>query len=369
MIDQGKIEDYLRLRSYYDNSERLLEGADKFRVKDLNKVSGGVTNNLYSFLLTFSKQGTEHKLELVLKTYPETTSIWFKTYRPNEDVRKYVREFDTMRRLERTGFPVPHVYLCECDPFFMGHPFVIMDREKTVSENSSDLIRFASTLARLHSLTVDKLGIKSLKIPKDEAAFAKEWPFRFRHVLNETRHYRNLKKDFDYAIQWLEAESENNSCPRYCLVHGEYHPGHTILTSENVLKVIDWEGAAIGDPAFDVGYAYHMVKLVFDKRVPNSGDEAAERFISEYLKNFQGDIQPRLKFYKVVGILGVTIAVSSLMSRPLEVYRRFGREALARALAYPFLHSNHFTRRWLDSDFIVSYLDYCEDFIKNTLKQ
>jgi thiamine kinase-like enzyme len=369
MMDSRKIEDYLSLKSHYDNSSLRLEGADKVRVLDLKKVSGGVTNNLYSFSLKFSKQGIEHQLELILKIYPETTSLWFKTYRPNEDVRKYVREFEAMSSLERFNFPIPHVYLCECDPFFLGYPFVIMQQEKIMQESDSNLDRFAATLARLHNLKVDELCIKPLTFPKDDSAFAKEWPFRFKHVISETRHYRSLKKDFEYAIHWLEANSVNNKCSKYCLIHGEYHPGHTIITSDNILKVIDWEGVAIGDPAFDVGYAYHMVKLMCNSKNSDSGENAAQRFISEYTKKFDGEVESRLEYYKVVGILGATIAVSSLMSNPLEVYRRFGVGPLARSLTYPVFRLNSLTREWLEKDFVISYLRYCQDFIKNNLKQ
>ena len=368
MMDSRKIEDYLSLKSHYDNSSLQLGGADKIRVLNLKTVSGGVTNNLYSFLLKFSKQGIEHQHELILKIYPETTSLWFKTYRPNEDVRKYVREFEAMSSLECHNFPVPPVYLCECDPFFLGYPFVIMQQEKIIQESDNNLGRFAATLARLHNLKVDELGIKSLGFPKDDSAFAREWPFRFKHVIGETRHYRSLKKDFEYVIRWLEADSENNRCPKYCLVHGEYHPGHTIMTSNNILKVIDWEGVAIGDPAFDVGYTYHMVKLMSNTKKPGSGQEVAERFLTEYAKSFDGDIKPRIEYYKVVGILGVTIAVRLLISNPVEAYKRFGRKALARSLAFPFVRFHLVNRKWMNSDFLVSYLQYFQEFVETTKK-
>jgi aminoglycoside phosphotransferase (APT) family kinase protein len=369
IIDTSRIEDYLTLKSHYDDSSKLVGGANKIRVLGLKNVSGGVTNNLYSFALKFSRQGIEHQLALILKIYPEATSLWFKTYRPNEDVRKYVREFEAMRSLERFNFPVPHVYLCECDSFFLGYPFVIMQQEKIMQESEDNLARFAATLARLHNLKANELGIRSMAFPKDDSAFAKEWPFRFKHVLAETRHYRSLKKDFEFAIRWLEENSANNRCPQYCLVHGEYHPGHTIVTDDNVLKVIDWEGAAIGDPTFDVGYAYHVVKLMSECKKSGSGEEDAERLISEYAKNFDGDINPRLEYYKVVGILGVTIAVSSMMSNPIVAYKRFGHKALARSLAFPFLRFHLVDRKWMNADFLVSYLQYFQDFVNTTLKR
>ena len=125
----------------------------------------------------------------------------------------------------------------------------------------------------------------------------------------------------------------------------------------------------IGDPAFDVGYAYHVVKLMYNEKNPNSGENAAERFVSEYTKNFQGDVHRRLEFYKVVGILGVAIEVSSWISNPIEAYRRFGQQALARALAFPFLRSHFLAEKWLNADFLVHYLQYCQDFIETTLKR
>jgi hypothetical protein len=369
MLDSRRLEDYLRLKSSYGDLSLIPKGANNVRVSNIKKLSGGVNNIVNSFLLTFMKEGFEQRFDLVLKAYTENVGLWFDIHRPDEDIRPYVREFQALKSLERVGFPVPPTYLCECDSFFLGHPFVIMRKEKVIQESINNLDCFAATLARLHNLKVDKLRIKSLKFPKDDSAFAMQRSICLKHFLNETKHYRSLEKDFNYAINWLESNVMDNKCPKYCLIHGEYHPGHTLMTSDERLEVIDWEGVALGDPAFDVGYAYHMVKLMNNVKNPNSGERAAEHFVSEYTKNFQGDIHRRLEFYKVVGILGVTIEVSSWISNPLEAYRRFGHKALARALAFPFLRSNFLVKKWLNSDFLVSYLQYCQDFIETTLER
>lgn len=214
---------------------------------------------------------------------------------------------------------------------------------------------------------MNQLGVKSLGFPNNNSAFAKEWPIRLRQLMNETKHYRSLKKDFNHAISWLELNAADNACPKYCLIHGEYHPGHTLITPDSQMKVIDWEGVEIGDPAFDVGYAYHMVKLMCNLKNADSGERAAEQFISEYEKNFQGDVRERLEFYKVVGVLGVAIEVSSWVSNPSIAYKRFGRKALPIVFAYPFRCFNFVSKKWLNSDFLLSYLEYSQDFIENTL--
>jgi aminoglycoside phosphotransferase (APT) family kinase protein len=369
ILDKKKLEAYLRFTSLYGDFSLLPEGASNIKVSNIRKLSGGITNKTYFFLLTFTEKGFEQSFGLVLKAYSENVGLWSKIDHPEEDIRSYVREFQALRGLEQVGFPVPHVYLIECDSFFLGYPFIIMHNENVVQGNINKLDDFAATLARLHNLKVEELGIKSLKFPKNDLAFARDYSICLKRFLNETKHYRSLMKDFNYAINWIESNLTDNKCPHYCLIHGEYHPGHTLTTIDNKLEVIDWEGVKIGDPAFDVGYTYHMVKLMNDVENPNSGERAAEHFVSEYSKNFHGDIRHRLKFYQVLGILGVTIAVSSWVSNPLEAYRRFGYKAFARALAFPYLRSSRIGKKWLNTDFLVSYLQYFHDFLKATLKE
>jgi hypothetical protein len=125
----------------------------------------------------------------------------------------------------------------------------------------------------------------------------------------------------------------------------------------------------IGDPTFDVGYAYHMVKLMCKDKNSEIGEEAAENFLSEYAKNFQGDVHQRLEFYKIITLLGVAEVVSSLISNPLDAYRHFGNRALARSLAFPFLRSHFLAKKWLNADFLVHYLQYSQEFIETTLRR
>lgn len=368
MLNTEKLEYYLRLQANYGNSSIIPKDASDIRVLNIKKLSGGMTNNVYSFLLKFTS-GESHSLNLVLKGYSEKVGLWFKISYPGEELRKHIREYDTLQALQTIGFPASKVFLCESDSFFLGYPFLIMGQETVIQESVNDLDSFAATLATIHNLEVEKLGIKSLRFPEDRSEFVGLRLRCLKQFINETRHYGFLKKNFDYAINWLESNAKDNACPKYCLIHGEYHPGHTLVTNKNYLTVIDWESVTIGDPAFDVGYAYHMVKLMCNEKNSHSGEMAAKHFVSEYSKNFQGDVNPRLEFYKVVGILGVAIVVSSWMSNPLEVYRLFGRKALSRAIAFPFFRSSFFVKRWMNADFLVSCLQYSQDFIETTLRK
>ena len=107
-----------------------------------------------------------------------------------------------------------------------------------------------------------------------------------------------------------------------------------------------------------------MIKLMNNDTHPNDGERLAERFISEYSHNFHGDIYQNLEFYKIVGLLGVAIVVSSYVSCPAEAYKRFGNKALVQSLVFPVPHANYLFKRWLSNDFLVNFLSYSLNYIE-----
>jgi hypothetical protein len=141
--------------------------------------------------------------------------------------------------------------------------------------------------------------------------------------------------------------------------------------------VLDWDSIEIGDPAYDVGYAYHFVKFFSDPKNPNSAEKIAERFISEYNRNFLGDISERLEFYKMVGILGTSIYCSSGLSNPMYAYKNHRRKVLPTfpflgslfiLLGFPFIR-RPFVARQLAAEGDLLWLKYFECFLEETLKR
>jgi aminoglycoside phosphotransferase (APT) family kinase protein len=353
--------------------------ATTIRVLDVLKIGGGFWNNVFSISLTYVVGGTLKKRELVLKTYLENIDPVLKAYIHDQDLRKCVREFQLLRRLWVIGFPVPEVFLCECDSRFLGYPFIIMQKEEVVQKSINEIVDcFASTLANLHNLSVGDLGISVLRPPKNEYAFAKRWPIHFAQYLNlETKHDKKLKKDFNLAIKWLNSNASNNPCQQYCLAHGDYHPGNVCVTKNSKMIVLDWDSIEIGDPAYDVGYAYHFVRFFSDPKNPTLAERTAERFVSEYKRNFRGDISRTLEFYKLVGILGTSIYYSSGLSNPIYAFKYHRRKVLSTIpflsgpvilLGFPFIRLP-FVARQLQAEGDLFWLRYFEDFLKETLKR
>lgn len=375
----SKLEDYLRGTSCNGISNLIPKGAHSIRVSNVLKIGGGFWSDVFSITLTYVEGGSLQQRNLVLKTYLVNIDPVMKALIHDEDLRKCIREFQALKSLKRIGFPVPEVHLCECDSRFLGYPFVIMQKEEVAQKSINEIVdNFASTLANLHNLKTAAQRIDVLRTPKDGYAFARRWPIYFKHYLNlEPKHLKSFKKNFNLAVQWLNSNASNNYCQQYSLVHGDYHPGNVCITKDYRMIVLDWDSIEIGDPAYDVGYAYHFVKFFSDPKNPNSAEKTAERFVSEYYRNFQGDIKPRLEYYKMVGLLGTSIYCSSGLSNPIYAYKYHRRKVLPSfpilsglfiLLGFPFIRLPYVARQ-LASEGDLLWLKYFESYLEATLKR
>ena len=378
-----KLQDYFQIPNRSGNSTLLPQGAHSVIVSNIVKMGGGLSNDVYSFFLSYEIGSAKRTQVAILKTYLKTSDP-FETTRKDyaysgEGLSRCNREFQMLRNLELIGFPVPEVYDCETNARFLGLPFIITRKEAVIKKKIEEVVdSFAKTLANLHNLQLSKINVKFLRTPGDEYAFAKSWPIHFKKYLNnEPKHDRKLKEEFNRAIQWLDLNVAKNACPQYCLVHGDYHPGNVCVNQDSKLIVLDWDSIEIGDPALDVGYAYHFIKFFSNPRYPNSAEPIADRFVSEYAKHFNGNVGRRLDFYKLVGILGASIFYSSGLSNPIYSYRNHHRKIMpslpflggfVALLGFPFIKHPTVARQ-LAAEGDLLWLKYFENFLEAKLKR
>jgi aminoglycoside phosphotransferase (APT) family kinase protein len=349
----------------------LPNGATFVSVSDVRKL--GWSNDVCSFLLTYRDAGCEQRSNLVLKAYIKALEpvlknktnyksfsrlsyTYPKLYCGN--LERCVKEFQVLRGLEHVGFPVPKAYLCEHDSNVLGSPFIIMQKEELTQNSTVNIDCFAKNLARLHSLDLTTLEIDALKAPEDMFAFSKRSLLYFKILLSLShRHSKGLKQDFELAIRWLESNVSNTRCPKYCLLHGDYRARiNTPLTKGSRMVVMDWESAEIGDPAYDVGYAYARLRA-------DLGEKTADQFVQEYLKYFDGDLAERLLFYKLVGHLRLAILHSSILSNPLTAYEIHGTKAF---LLFPFPRLPFIAKR-TGANLDVTWVDAFKEFVRENL--
>lgn len=92
------------------------------------------------------------------------------------------------------------------------------------------------------------------------------------------------------AIQYLENEIPKLD-PSLCTVcHGDVNHNNWLLSDQDELYLVDWEGAMIADPAIDIG----MILYTYVK--PEDWDGWLESYGIEYTR----DLRKRMKWYTLV---------------------------------------------------------------------
>ncbi len=102
----------------------------------------------------------------------------------------------------------------------------------------------------LHSLDYRKIGMEGFGRPEGYVR---------RQVQGWSSRYRAARTpdapDFESVMAWLDAHQPMDSpCP--CIIHNDYKFDNIVLDSANPLNIIgvlDWEMATIGDPLMDLG--------------------------------------------------------------------------------------------------------------------
>lgn len=174
------------------------------------------------------------------------------------------REYNILKAL-KPQFPcAPEVLLYSEDESVMGAPFYVMERIKGVilRKTVPEEIKLSPDKAR--QLCENLVGLHSSLHKVDYAAaglehFGKPEGYIFRQVDGWSRRYIAAQTpdapDFERVMQWLHDKiQEDSSCPG--VIHGDYKFDNVVLNPENPLEIIgvlDWEMATIGDPLMDLG--------------------------------------------------------------------------------------------------------------------
>lgn len=173
------------------------------------------------------------------------------------------REFRVLSGLSNTSFPVPRALAyCE-DDSIIGAPFMLMEfvdgraisdasDASTLTPQQSDQISQAlvSTLAQLHKLDPLDAGLQNLGRPdgyltRQATRWAGQWE------LTKTRDLPGILDLHKWIAEQLEKLPANLPSG---IVHGDYRIDNVILDrgTQQVLAVIDWEMATLGDPISDL---------------------------------------------------------------------------------------------------------------------
>jgi aminoglycoside phosphotransferase (APT) family kinase protein len=217
-------------------------------VRDLQAISGGWENEVYSFVLADSATGSAQE-ELILRIYPGSDAP-----------RKSAREFEAMLRLHQICFPVPQMHWLELDPAWLGRPFVIMDKipgrsvdavfETAPAERRQELLSlFCRLMVDLHALDWRSV------ITDDSLTASDPLDIMQRELSGRQASCHSLGQHaFDPVFVWLEEHLSQVRWMPPCLTHGDYHGDNILLRDDGAPFVIDWGNIRVSDRRADLAW-------------------------------------------------------------------------------------------------------------------
>jgi aminoglycoside phosphotransferase (APT) family kinase protein len=213
----------------------------------LERIAGGQSNP--TFFVTFANR------RLVLRKRPDGPLL--------PSAHAVDREYRVLKALAGTNVPVPPVVLFHGEDDIVGTPFYVMERlegrvfdDCTLPGISRDdraamYFSMADTLARLHAVKPDEVGLADYGRPGD---------YFERQIARWTRQWEASpsRPDFpmiDTLVAWLPAHKPPDD-GRLAIAHGDYRLGNLMFhaTEPRVIAILDWELSTLGNPLADLGY-------------------------------------------------------------------------------------------------------------------
>ncbi len=239
-----------------------LPGATGVEISALRLPGAGLSNETYLAEAAWREGRARREAALVLRLDPCELAVF-----PAYDLLLQCR---ILRSLAGTGIPVPTVRWVEEDPAVIGCRFYVMDRID--GEIPSDMPPYhvagwcvdatparrarlwwagLEVLARIHRLDWRRLGFDVLGVPPADASALDP----------QLDYYADFLRDVEgdapqpilrAALAWLRAH--RYAPERITLCWGDSRLPNMIFRDDDVVGVLDWEMAFLGDPEADLAW-------------------------------------------------------------------------------------------------------------------
>jgi aminoglycoside phosphotransferase (APT) family kinase protein len=234
-----------------------------------------------------------------------------------------VRQGRIMAALQAAGLPAPAIPALSSQPVVDGRPFILMEAvegtriEKAgIEQRPLDIAASAvRVLKRIHALPLKSTGIGHEE-PVGLHAEMLRWLWLMERAPQElTTHAGDLG---GLLAAHVPAEQEP------ALVHGDYHYGNMLFRGAEVVAVLDWEIAEVGQPLLDLGCLCIVSHRRKYEGAPNPGgsiDVALEELYRLYGAD-EGEMRwyLALSLYKYASIFGYNLMLHRRGKRPDPMY-------------------------------------------------
>jgi len=234
-----------------------------------------------------------------------------------------VRQGRIMSALRSVGLPTPAIPLMSSDAAIDGRPFILMERvdgvrieETARRENPLDIATSAvNVLKRMQALPIEKTGIGD-----EEPVGLREEMMRWAMLMQRAPEELTTRAGDLGGL--LAAHIPTERAPT--LVHGDYHYGNMLFRGAEVVAVLDWEIAELGQPLLDLGCLCSMTVRRRFADAPSPGGAVAiemEELFDLYGVNAdEMGWFVALSLYKYAAILGYNLMLHRKGRRPDPMY-------------------------------------------------
>lgn len=223
-------------------------------------------------------------------------------------------EFALLRALGETDLPVPRVHLLD-DGTRLERGAIIVDRlpgraHRAVLRDTDPLglgeqarLRLAERLpillAGVHGLDVEAVGLTAILPETGDPARTEldRWEYELNRV--ELEPHPGLRE----VIAWLRDHLPAPGPVR--LVHGDFRPANVLVDEGEVVALLDWELAHLGDPHDDLGW---YTCSVYRREHFLDGRWSPADFLNSWSEGSGLDIDPaRLHFWQVMSAFRLAV--------------------------------------------------------------